>query len=124
MSKKIILITGTTSGIGKELLYYYLNLGNEVIGIDRNKNNAFDDKKNYKQIITDITNYSNINDIIINLIKENILPDIFILNAGINIYDNKEFFSILNFKKPKTLRQSRAFFGLVNQNSDQCYHQK
>ena len=99
MSKKLILITGTTSGIGKELASYYLDLGNKVLGIDRNVNNAFKEKKGFKQIITDITDYTKVDNIIKKLINENNLPEIFILNAGINLYDNKEVFNVLDFKK-------------------------
>ena len=99
MSKKIILITGTTSGIGKELSSYYLGLENLIIAIDRNVNNAFKDKTNFKQVITDITDYTKVDNIIKKLIHENNLPEIFILNAGINIYDNEEFFNVLDFKR-------------------------
>ena len=99
MFKKKILITGTTSGIGKELTNFYLDLNYNIIGIDRNINNNFNKYEKYKQHIIDICDFAKVDNLIKELILQDNVPEIFILNAGINIYDNKEYFDIKNFKK-------------------------
>ena len=99
MLPEIFLITGTTNGIGKELTEFYLDSGHQVIGIDRNTNSFAKKYPKFSQIITDITDFTEVDQIINNFAIDNKLPDIFILNAGINIYDNKKFFNILDFKK-------------------------
>ena len=99
MSKKKILITGSTNGIGNQLTNYYLDKGHKVLGVDRNENRNIKKNFNYEQMIVDITNAKKIEDFLNTLKKKNELPDIFILNAGINIYDNDDYFNLDNFKK-------------------------
>ena len=97
--KNKILITGTTNGIGKALTEYYIKLGYKVIGIDRNLNTDLTENSNYHQIITDITNTKKVDEIINKFISKNDMPQYFILNAGVNIYDNTEFFNVNEFKR-------------------------
>ena len=53
---KVILITGSNSGIGEALCFSYLNFGARVYGFDV----KIDSKKPYKQYCVDIRNYDNI----------------------------------------------------------------
>nr|WP_321266948.1 SDR family NAD(P)-dependent oxidoreductase [uncultured Sulfurimonas sp.] len=55
MSPKLAVITGASSGIGKEICKRVLELGYEVIGVSRNiKNEDFNDK-NFKALQADLT---------------------------------------------------------------------
>lgn len=107
--KKTILITGTTNGIGKEL---ELKLTNdyELVTINKigsQKNHSSEFTKNYN---LDITDKEAVQNLLSNLKKENIEPDIFLLNAGINIYDNENHFVIQKFKKCFDIN----FYGAMN----------
>ena len=53
MNKKIILITGTSRGIGRALVDYYITLGHQVIGCSRNEIDL--SYKNYKHFTLDIS---------------------------------------------------------------------
>lgn len=97
LKKKKILITGTTSGLGYCLEEYFSKY-NQVITINKRsvKKKNFVNKLNY---IVDITNYKKVESLLKKLKKKKIFPDILILNAGINIYDNKSKFIYHNFMK-------------------------
>lgn len=94
-----ILITGTTSGIGFSLKKE-LSKNNKIISVNRFRAVRHDYKieKSEDNYNIDITNYSDVENFVEELSKKNI-PDIFILNAGINQYDNRNYFDIKNFKK-------------------------
>jgi 3-oxoacyl-[acyl-carrier protein] reductase len=98
MSDKSILITGTTNGLGKEFKDYFLNKKYKIISINKIGSNIknFD---NYINFNIDIENLSEVVKLIHLLKSENKIPDIFILNAGINIYDNVDQFNVIEFKK-------------------------
>ena len=110
LKNKVILITGTSSGIGKVLLNYFKE-NNFIISINREKsqepNLKEDNILNYNIDITDLNLVKNcIND----LIQKSKTPDILILNAGINIYDNKEYFDVSKFKECFDIN----FYGSMN----------
>ena len=103
------LITGTTSGIGKSIASELLSKNLKVIGIDKKVNRSFKNKNFYSKKIN-ILNKKKIYNFLLNLKKNKILPECFILNAGINIYDNKGTFNLDNFKKCFDIN----FFGVIN----------
>ncbi len=99
VKNKVILITGTSRGIGRELALKFLQLNSIVIGISRNKLNIIK-HKNYFHYECDLTN--------IPLLKKKIKKiknfkrglDVIINNAGITIETDKNFEkSIKNFDK-------------------------
>lgn len=96
LKKKSILITGTSSGLGKSLAEYF-SKNNEVISINKigSENLNINNLENFN---INILEYNKVEDLILKLKSENRIPDIFILNAGINKYDNKENFNYENFK--------------------------
>ena len=57
-----VLITGTSSGIGKAAAEKFISMGYEVIGIDRNESSINQDEY-YRHIQWDITDYDNIQSI-------------------------------------------------------------
>lgn len=103
---KNILITGTTSGIGLELENYFKKK-NKVISINRANSKIKKKNINFK---TDITELEKVKNILIDLKKKNFLPDIVILNAGVNNYDKIDYFNIKNFKRCFDIN----FYGAIN----------
>ena len=91
---KVILITGTTSGIGLNLIKR-LSLNNKIICVNRSEtlDESLKLNNNLSFYKIDITNYNEVKKFTENLLLK-IVPDIYIFNAGINKYDNKEFFDI------------------------------
>jgi NADP-dependent 3-hydroxy acid dehydrogenase YdfG len=103
------LITGTTNGIGKSISSELLSKNLKVIGIDKRINRSFKNKNFYPSKLN-ILNKKKIYSFLLKLKKNKKLPECFILNAGINIYDNKGSFNIDNFKKCFDIN----FFGVMN----------
>lgn len=108
IKNKKILVTGTTSGLGKVLAQYFSN-ENSLVSINR-KNREQDLNLNSKNYNIDIVDIESVKNLIIELKNKDALPDIFILNAGINIYDNLNHFDYSNFKKCFETN----FFGSMN----------
>lgn len=88
LSGKIIAVTGTTGGIGKELCRYLARLGAKIILCDRNfeRSSAFGKEleKDYnavvKLITVDLSDMNSVQKATEELLRER--PDIFIHNAG------------------------------------------
>ena len=78
---KRVLITGTSSGIGKATRDLFLKYGYEVIGLDILTEECVDQFRNFK---VDITNYDQLKQIQAILTKEGILLDAIINIAGIH----------------------------------------
>ena len=83
-----VLITGASSGLGKEITIYLDNLGYETIIVSRDKKTLSDVKKqlknNCKIIIKDLSNVNEAYELYDELKKENI--DFVVNNAGIGQY--------------------------------------
>ena len=81
MDKKIILITGTSKGIGLHLVKHYTSTGNIVIGCSRNK---FDTNiTNYQHHAIDITDEGKVKLLFRDIRKQYGKLDVIINNAGI-----------------------------------------
>jgi 3-oxoacyl-[acyl-carrier protein] reductase len=78
---KVILITGTRKGIGKELSNYYLSLGNIVVGCSRE--NGSISHENYRHHILDISDEMAVVNMVRNTKKEFGRIDILLNNAGV-----------------------------------------
>lgn len=86
-----ILITGTTSGLGRALLAYYHRHGCEVIALNRREVPELWQEFPGIQLETlDITCKDSVHSLVGKLSREGRCPDLFILNAGINRPDNYE----------------------------------
>ena len=103
------LLTGTTNGIGKSLTTLLLSKNLKVIGVDRRLNNSFKNK-NFLSKKIDILNKKSVFSLIKNLKRKNQIPECFILNAGINIYDNDKILDMDLFRKCFDIN----FFGVMN----------
>jgi 3-oxoacyl-[acyl-carrier protein] reductase len=78
---KVIVITGTRKGIGKELAKYYLERGNIVIGCSRGEGSI--EHKNYRHFCLDVSDEKAVVDMIKKTKKEFKKIDILLNNAGI-----------------------------------------
>lgn len=108
MKIKKLLITGTTNGIGKSIKQKLINENNVVFTVNRKENTSeINNKSNFK---IDITSYQEVLNLVRKLNIDNNIPDIIILNAGINIYDNANIFDINKFKEAFDIN----FYGSMN----------
>jgi NAD(P)-dependent dehydrogenase (short-subunit alcohol dehydrogenase family) len=83
-----VLITGTTSGLGLALLSIYVRAGSEVIAVNRRGDDSL--KAQFPAVrfeVLDITSREGVSDLLNELHQQDKVPDIFILNAGINKMD-------------------------------------
>lgn len=105
LSNKFIIITGTTSGIGKSLIDK-LSVNNKVLAINRVGSSKVDNN-NVEQFFFDITDKKAVSNFLSNIETQ---PDYIILNAGINKPDN---FNKLDFDTFKEVFNVN-FYGLLS----------
>ena len=79
--KKVILITGTRKGIGKDLAQYYLNLGFNVVGCSRGYGTI--DNNDYRHFELDVSNEKDVVKMVRATKREFGRIDILLNNAGI-----------------------------------------
>jgi NAD(P)-dependent dehydrogenase (short-subunit alcohol dehydrogenase family) len=117
VSDKSVLITGTTSGVGRALLEHYAKSGAKVIAVNRRC--VAELESHYPSVrfeCLDVRSAQDVDKLVRSLADSGQLPEIFILNAGINRVDNDESFQlplyrevidtnlygVLNFVEPLT----------------------
>lgn len=81
IKNKVILITGTSKGIGKYLAEYYLNKNCIVCGCSRNKSDI--KNKNYRHFQLDVADETAVSETLRQIRKEFNRLDVLINNAGI-----------------------------------------
>lgn len=81
MNKKVIVITGSSSGIGETLANYFLDKGHTVYGLSRSKK----DNIRFKHIATDVTSRDNVFQSVSQIIKQSERIDVLINNAGVGM---------------------------------------
>lgn len=84
MDKKVVLVTGGSSGIGKSIGLYLTEKGYKVYGTTRNLDKQ-KDFKDFKLIELDVTNNETIAKAIMHIVKEEDRLDVLINNAGVGI---------------------------------------
>jgi NAD(P)-dependent dehydrogenase (short-subunit alcohol dehydrogenase family) len=107
-----VLITGTSSGIGAELFKRYLAQGIEVIAVNRrDPTGEASAKARFYRL--DICDADAVLALLRGLEAENLLPDVFILNAGINKPDNVDRFDFRTYQEVMDidLRGTMTFLG-------------
>jgi short-subunit dehydrogenase len=105
----LILITGTTSGIGKVFQEYFLSKNYQLISVNRLRS-KLPKIDNYQNFNIDIKNLKEVFRFITYLKNKKKIPNIFVLNAGVNIYDNIRYFDLIKFKNCFDVN----FFGAMN----------
>jgi len=99
MSTEHVLITGTTSGVGRALLELYVRHDAKVISLNRRRDLELEAL--YPSVrfeCLDVRSASEVEGLIQRLGQANELPDVFIMNAGINEMDNDESFDLARFR--------------------------
>ena len=95
MDKRVVLITGDSSGFGLEMVKHFINNGDIVCGMSRHDFSY----PNLYHLNGDITNEEDIKMIIDNIINKYKRIDILINNAGSGIYGAIEETSYIDAKK-------------------------
>jgi NAD(P)-dependent dehydrogenase (short-subunit alcohol dehydrogenase family) len=116
-SVKSVLITGTTSGLGRGLLEHYVQSDVKVIAVNRRRVAELEARHpSVRFECVDVRSAKDVEALVRGLTASGELPDVFILNAGINRLDNDEpfdlsayrdvletnLFGVLNFVAPLT----------------------
>lgn len=98
MARVNVLITGTTSGVGRALLDFYAKSGAQVIAVNRRR--VAELEAQFPSVRFECVDVRSADDVA-KLVGElaSALPDIFILNAGINRIDNDDCFQLPAYKE-------------------------
>ncbi len=97
---KSVLITGTTSGVGRALLEHYVQGGVKVISVNRRR--VADLETRYPSVrfeCLDVRSAEDVAKLVRGLAVSGQLPEVFILNAGINRVDNDESFQLSSYRE-------------------------
>jgi len=97
---KSVLVTGTTSGLGRALLQHYAGCGVKVISVNRARVSELEAQYptvRFEQV--DVRSADRVENLVRELAASGDLPDIFILNAGINRLDNDEAFDLPRYRE-------------------------
>jgi short-subunit dehydrogenase len=105
-SKKVILITGTSSGIGESCANYLYDLGHKVYGVSRSPH--FNPK--FKWIKMDITDDTEVSSVVNYIVDQEGRIDVLVNNAGIHLAGAIEEISIKEAKQ----QFDTNFFGTLN----------
>lgn len=90
-----VLITGTTSGLGRALLEHYAANGVKVISVNRRRVPELEAcHRRVRFECVDVRSAQDVEDLVRGLAASSELPDAFILNAAINGMDNDETFDL------------------------------
>lgn len=126
-NKKVILITGSSKGIGRYLAEYYASLGHEIIGCSRSK--MKDPICNYQHFCLDIGDEKDVKRMFSKIRKSHGRLDVLINNAGIasmnlsllttmdtvrKIYDTNVFGTFLLCREAGKIMQQKQFGRIVN----------
>jgi NAD(P)-dependent dehydrogenase (short-subunit alcohol dehydrogenase family) len=99
MKPERVLITGTTTGLGRALLERYARCGAKVIAVNRRR--VPDLECQYPEVrfeCVDVRSAEAVAELMNDLQESGELPNVLILNAGINRVDNDESFELANYK--------------------------
>jgi len=95
-----VLITGTTSGLGRALLEHYATAGVKVIAVNRRRVAELEAGHPHVRFeCLDVRSPKDVEALVRGLAASGDLPDVFILNAGINRLDNDETFDLPAFRE-------------------------
>jgi NAD(P)-dependent dehydrogenase (short-subunit alcohol dehydrogenase family) len=94
-----VLVTGTTSGVGRALLEHYHAAGARVIAVNRRRDEDLERRyPNVRFELVDVRSRADVSALFTRLAGAGEVPDLFILNAGINRVDNDETFDLEAFQ--------------------------
>lgn len=99
-SARIVLVTGTTSGVGRALLDHYAQSGATVISVNRRRVPELESL--YPSVrfeLVDVRQAAQVEKLVRGLAEAGRLPETFVLNAGINRVDNDETFQLSAYQE-------------------------
>ncbi len=99
MEASRVLITGTTSGVGRGLLEHYAGRGASIVSVNRRHDPELESR--YPSVrfeCVDVRDAAEVQRLVGSLAATGELPDLFILNAGVNQVDNDESFELGAYK--------------------------
>ena len=99
MEPRSVLITGTTSGVGRALLEHYARSGANIVSVNRRRDPMLESR--YPSVrfeCVDVREADGVQRLVESLAETAELPELFILNAGINRLDNDESFDLGAYK--------------------------
>ena len=111
MAVSSVLITGTTSGLGRGLLRHYARLQVKVISVNRRRVPELEAE--YPAVrfeCVDVRSAAGVDRLIRELAAAGELPDVFLLNAGINRLDNDHAFDLAAYREV----MDTNLFGVLN----------
>jgi len=96
MRARSVLITGTTSGVGRALLEHYARSDAKVIAVNRRRDPELEAR--YPSVRFECVDVRSADDVarLMGGLAE--LPEVFILNAGVNLVDNDESFELAAYR--------------------------
>lgn len=97
---KSVLITGTTSGVGRALLEHYAQDGANVISVNRRP--VAELAARYPSVrfeCVDVRAAEDVDRLVRHLAESDLLPEVFLLNAGINRVDNDVSFQLSSHRE-------------------------
>ncbi len=95
-----VLITGTTSGVGRALLEHYDHAGSAVISVNRRRVPQLESRHPRVRFEhADVRSPEAVEALFDRLVRDRQLPTVLILNAGINRVDNDETFQLPSFRE-------------------------
>ena len=99
MTVESVLITGTTSGVGRALLEHYARNGTRVVSVNRRRVPELEAAHpSVRFECVDVRAAEAVAGLVRSLESSAELPSVFILNAGINRIDNDESFELESYK--------------------------
>jgi NAD(P)-dependent dehydrogenase (short-subunit alcohol dehydrogenase family) len=97
---KSVLITGTTSGLGRALLEHYAKSGAKVVSVNRRRVAELESQYPLVRFeCVDVRSAHDVDKLVRGLAASGQLPEVFILNAGINRVDNDESFQLSLYRE-------------------------
>ena len=93
MNGRCIIVSGSSSGIGRSISEILLKAGAEVIGLARNHNKFDPESKNYKPYEVDISDTKNLSQTFSTVLSAYPRVDGFVSNAGFGDFKGLENFS-------------------------------
>jgi len=99
MKPQRVLITGTTAGIGRGLLERYVKLGAKVTAVSRRRLPELEaEYPGVRFECVDVRSRAEVAELLTDLARSGDLPNVLILNAGINRVDNDDVFQLDAYK--------------------------
>lgn len=95
-----VLITGTTSGVGRALLDHHVKAGARVVAVNRRRVPELESQyPSVRFACVDVRSAEDVEELVRDLAASASLPAVFILNAGINRVDNDEAFDLAAYRE-------------------------